>query len=208
MTTYFEGGHPPSLPYAETEEDRKKSRYKLIDDLGIGSRYRECYFNNPSWEATPMLEATKRFVDNNKTFLVLTGNTGSGKTVASIAWLVEMNELNMLAKGKRGLFVESVGVRHALGYGEQERYYREAMMKAPYLVLDDLQGLGEGGVTPAFVTTINDVINERYNHQRKTIITSNLPPDILFKTYGDRVHSRVESDGDILIAESVDRRFM
>jgi DNA replication protein DnaC len=83
---------------------------------------------------------------------------------------------------------------------------RDALFNIDHLLIDDLRYGGEGMVTPAFVTAIDELIDHRLDHQLKTIITSNANKDEFIKTYGERVWSRLKSSGLVYSSNSEDLR--
>lgn len=113
---------------------------------------------------------------------VLVGAVGSGKTYA--AYAVGNAAID------RGVSTEAWGVHEllaALRPGGQEREVDHRVRSAELLILDDLMM----GASPFAVDTITAILNERVNHGRRTIVTTNLTADEMTTTWGPRIMDRI-----------------
>ena len=144
----------------------------------------------------------KRFPDNKKPNLFLTGNTGLGKTfvLRSIAKTVHQNGGDVMLIGASELF--SAFHRHRLGQDVELSFLHNCGM----LLIDDL------GVEPATqnvtVEYFLDLLNKRIDNKKNTVIASNLSADNIVARYGERVYSRIRFKKicDQLIFEGIDIR--
>lgn len=118
--------------------------------------------------------------------LLLGGVVGTGKSTAAgvlayeyarrgfrIAWL-------RASEAARTLFGEEADRRFAL--------WRTAKL----LVIDDL---GTEMVTPAWQQSIDELLDYRWQHSLRTIITTNIKPETFKENYGARVARRIRDDG-------------
>jgi hypothetical protein len=128
------------------------------------------------------------------TIAVLSGTPGCGKTTAAARWLY------LAAKEQRirGLWVTAARLARWARYDDAEM---AVLLKAPRLVVDDLgtEYLDERG---AFMTTFDELLNERYAHRRPTVITTNLNAEAFRARYDLRVVDRIREDGTFMEIES------
>lgn len=120
------------------------------------------------------------------------GEAGIGKT--AIACTIA-KELISKTEGHAAFATVQDIVRVTKGYSSGEdilKRYRFAQV----LVLDDL-GI-EKTPTPFETRAIFDIINERYSHGYKTIITSNLSMKELAEAYGVRIVDRLNEEGIVV----------
>lgn len=130
------------------------------------------------------------FPQPKKPFLVLAGDSGTGKTVLAAALSTALME--------RGASAVTIGafdfLRRALDYHTQfsiEDYTDRftPMLDCDVLVIDDL-----GTETMLKNVTreyLYAVVNERWLHRKITVITTNLAPEALMSRYGESIASRM-----------------
>jgi DNA replication protein DnaC len=123
--------------------------------------------------------------------LLLCGLCGNGKTslAKAIAWLIGYitEHENGYSNRKYMRLHTAKAICHSFGTQDYEGICNSEM-----IIIDDL------GEEPKEVlkygqpeTPIIDLLNERYVHQRITVITSNLETDALRAKYGERVYDRL-----------------
>ncbi len=140
--------------------------------------------------------------------LVLCGPYGCGKTHLSVAIL---NSL-ILNRGARGIFRSYSDMLQQLQATFTTRYVEDEdrdvqvtaydiisdVLECDVLVLDDI---GKEKLTDWNLSMLYHLINQRYNHRRSTIVTTNLPwmlpmpargQESLRERVGEAVHSRLE----------------
>ena len=132
----------------------------------------------------------KNFDDPNEKNLLFTGNTGLGKTFISgcIA-----NEL--LKKGKNVLYQTSPVMLDTIidyRFGKKDSSIYNSLLDVDLLIIDDL---GTECMNNMKFSELFNVINTRLLNQNnkitKTIISTNLNIQNLFKTYDERIVSRL-----------------
>lgn len=156
-------------------------------DFAPGIRHRvQTFLEGPAWS------------------LYLFGAAGTKKTSLAIAALVELRRALKPPRDRIGTFVP------AYTFARQARKMVESRndqavanwRKAPLLILDDL---GANRDTPHVTETLLFLLEERYDHERKTIITTNLSLEGFAKHLDPRVASRLQ-EGMILDLGDTDAR--
>lgn len=138
---------------------------------------------------------------DERPILILVGPTGTGKShlaKAAILWRVE--------HGERATWATAEGVLQAIRrqFGAEVPHYpdtREGWATRPILALDDV---GAGYGTGWNMAEIEQVIFERYERARPTVITSNLDLDALHERQNDpfgRLVSRLSDARRTIYAE-------
>jgi hypothetical protein len=123
--------------------------------------------------------AAERFVsDPSLQLLVIGGPTGRGKTVAA-AWVAATLDACWWISAKDARV------------GDEWGQARARAMKAGNLIVDDL-GL-EASEWAA--KEVGSLIESRFDRGRRTLATTNVPPAMIAKVYGDRFASRMNQQG-------------
>ena len=121
-------------------------------------------------DESPAIVAVREWLDTRKTFLVLGGGVGVGKTVAASWGLVE----------RGGLFRKASQITRMSQYDAEawERLY-----SARLLVIDDLgtEPHDQGGWGAA---ALLDLFDRRYDERARTILTVNVSVDTFRERYG------------------------
>lgn len=160
-----------------------KRLWRLIDEPG-------------GLEDSEPLEAVKAFLASGKTFLVVAGGVGPGKTVAG-AWAIET---------RKGLFVKAIDLTRTGTYDE-ERW--EELRRASLLVIDDLgtEPRDEKGWAAA---NFEALLDHRYDWELPTVMTTNLPFDAFRARYlsadGGRLYDRFKECGEFVEITEPSRR--
>ncbi len=109
--------------------------------------------------------------------LMLVGSPGTGKTHLAVAAL-----RSLMARGHEGIFFDyqnlldriRSGYSEALGAADRDAY--RSVMETELLLLDDI---GSHRVTDWVEDTVTAIVTYRCNHNKPTIVTTNLPdPDM------------------------------
>lgn len=134
-----------------------------------------------------------------RTYLLLSGNKGAGKTHIACGLLRAAWEHYQI----RGLFRPVVDLvdeyrRASRGEPEEQDVIDAAVLRVPLLVLDDY---GAERETALAAERIYRVVDVRYRERRPTIVTTNVPPAEL----EERVYSRIAS-GIVVRFAGDDRR--
>lgn len=136
-------------------------------------------------EKTPATEAVRTFLGSGKTFLLLMGSTGAGKTLATTL---------ALAQHSGGLFVRSLELARLSSYDKADRARLERAHECRFLVIDDL---GAELLHNAWLPMLDELIDIRWGSRRQTIITTNLDSAAFKQRYGARISDRIRDDGFI-----------
>src|SRR5882724_11164612 len=116
------------------------------------------------------------------TLVCLSGNPGSGKTVAASNWLATFGG---------GLFVKAARLSRWDRYDNDEM---NRLLRAARLVIDDL-GTEFQDAKGNFMAILDEVIDVRYDHAKPTVITTNLDAEAFKARYGERIVDRIREAG-------------
>ncbi len=157
-------------------------------------------------------EKVKSFVENfddpEEKNLIFTGNTGVGKTFLTNCIANEMLKLGktVLYQTAPVMFDEINDAKFGRENARFDLY--ENILNVDLLIIDDL---GTEKITDSKITELFTIINTRLLNQNhkitKTIISTNLNVDELFKTYTTRIGSRLAGNYRFLRFFGDDLRF-
>ena len=160
-----------------------------------------------------VLNIAKRFINNfdnpNEKNLLFIGNTGLGKTFLSNCIAYEL-----LKKGKTVLYQSSINMLDAVidykfGKSDNNENIYNNILNVDLLIIDDL---GTENINSIKFAELFNIINSRLlnqnNHITKTIISSNLNIENLFKNYDERIVSRLVGNYNICRFFGDDIRFI
>jgi DNA replication protein DnaC len=135
---------------------------------------------------TPALSAVEEWLQADKTWLLLAGAKGCGKTVAA-TWAVD----HALSSGKSAAFraVSAVGALSQYDDGATEM---ERLRGVHLLVLDEL---GVEFASDYAKSRFFELLDARHEACRPTILTSNLGLADASKRLGERIADRIVGDG-------------
>ncbi|HXJ29541.1 MAG TPA: ATP-binding protein [Gemmatimonadales bacterium] len=192
--------------------ERGRAYAQEIQLLGIweGARVPE-RFNDCSFETFPATSATQLVVaeimdwlDSAAWALVLLGEFGVGKTGLAISALRDAAE-----RRHPGLFVKTpdllARIRATYGKGSEvsEQDVLESLRTVDYLVLDDV---GAEHATDWATSMLFQVLDDRHDHQRKTILTTNLDITGLGLHMGERTLHRFKEGAVFLTVDGPNLR--
>lgn len=147
---------------------------------------------SPRQMATEAISRAKQFIDcfdKKDENIIITGNTGTGKTFLSNCIAGEI-----LSKGYFVVFLSAFSLFSIMkkqtykSYNEYNDADYENIFKCDLLVLDDL---GTEYVTDFTSSRLFQCIDERLLHRRSTVITTNLNMKQLNSAYSERLVSRL-----------------
>ena len=156
------------------------------------------------------IEFVKNFDDPNTHNLLFTGNTGLGKTFMSncIANELIKNGKNVLYQ-TAPVLLETIIDNKMNKYknSKQDDFYRN-VLESDLLIIDDLgtECLNSMKLSELF-TVLNTRLLNLNNHVTKTIISTNLNINNIFKNYEERIGSRIAGFYDIYYFFGDDLRF-
>jgi len=190
----------------ERQHEKKRQNGLFCEaqrQAGVPLRYQQACLE-PFPIASPgqedILACAKAFVETGglgSTGLILIGRVGSGKTHVACAIL---NAL--LQAGKSGLFLTIVQAIRRIKetYGrDAEKTEQEALrgLFAPDIVILDEVGVQRGTDTEHQI--LLEIVNERYNRMKPTILISNLTMPEFTALVGERVVDRFREGGRVLV---------
>jgi DNA replication protein DnaC len=117
--------------------------------------------------------------------MVLAGRIGSGKTLAAALAIIEA------CKSGEGLFVD---VRRLTRWDRFDNEEMDRLLDPSMLVIDDLGGEFTDS-KGAFLSLLEEIISHRCGELKRTIITTNFPPEEFKTRYGERIWSRIIGAG-------------
>lgn len=175
---------------ANREEDERyrrqqefQSRLMALERAGVPERVRTEW--RLGLRETVAVKAAREHADGIKTFLLLLGSPGAGKTIAAAAALV-----------RGGVFRRAVELSRLSSFDrEDQRTFLDAC-RVRLLVLDDL---GSEMLHDGWRPMLDELIDIRYGDRLKTIITSNLDTQTFKARYGERIADRIRHDGDVVL---------
>lgn len=158
---------------------------KLLANARVPARYEHCEISNfdvlPGRFEMSMHKAkvicdgfVREFPLDNNQGLLFTGGVGTGKTHLAVGILKSL----VREKGVRAIFYDYrellKDIQHSYNpeVNETEKGILAPVFDADVLVLDELGALKS---TEWVEDTVSHILNTRYNDQRTTIITTNLP---------------------------------
>lgn len=133
--------------------------------------------------------------------LVLVGPVGTGKSHAAVATARELWVDGMMGEVRR-FFLPTLLDR--LDWRQPDHADVMANVKsARILVLDDL---GSSPLSEWALGRVGSLVNERWERERLTIVTTNLQPEPLKAAVGERIYSRLLDGATMLAMGGDDRR--
>jgi DNA replication protein DnaC len=193
---------------AEEEQKRKLSIAKKLNNAQIPLRYVDTKLNNfvvDNDQQKIKKDFCKNYIDDFENGLnlgrsmVFCGTTGTGKTLLSCCILGEI----IKKYNKTGLFITTIKAVRTVKSTYSKESTTTEQEAIDNLVRYDLLVLDEVGVqfgTEAEKIILFEIINERYQNKKPTILISNLAIDNLRDFVGDRIIDRMaENGGGVLI---------
>ncbi|MCD1147728.1 ATP-binding protein [Peptoniphilus sp. KCTC 25270] len=154
----------------------------------------EDYEKTPWENMNDILEVVDAFLETfpepNDMNLLFYGSTGQGKTFLSNAIAGELLERNYIVVYQTAFsLVDILEQRKFRNDGSEELKLKyELLLEADLLVIDDLGTEMANNFTNS---QIFNIVNSRLISGKKTLISTNLSPSDISKTYTDRIFSRI-----------------
>lgn len=175
----------------------QSSLAKGLADKSFGNFVLDYYPENSKLQMEGILNGCKRYAEafpnDSSAGLLFMGGTGLGKThlSAAIANTVAARGYSVLYESAQQIFDTCDAVRfNRLDLAEKEKYE-----KCSLLIIDDL---GAECITQYSVSSIVSLIDNRIVNGKSTIINTNLTPNAIGKTYGERLLSRLLGEFRVL----------
>ena len=123
--------------------------------------------------------------------LLLQGSIGVGKTTAAIAFCDRLYELHRIVP----MFTKYQSLfKMRLGKTDEDVLTWRRLLQADVLIVDDIIAADRPELSEWKYETLYELFDERYTHEKATIITTNLPPDGLKSLLGERIIDRFRSN--------------
>lgn len=136
--------------------------------------------------------------------LVVTGPVGVGKTYAACALAIRLNEMKVQVRyASQASILRSIRAT----WGQRAETSEESVWRtltAPHVLIVDDVGAARGNDNDAL--RISELIDDRYNDRKPTIIVTNLKPEQLKSELGDRAYDRICEGGRIVVMTGESRR--
>ena len=165
---------------------RVKNISQHLKDYGVPVRYRNCSFDNIECATPRQRNIINHYRDNvPHDFLVLLGKSGTCKTHIAVSVLREVAiklKCSIMFYGVNKLLSDI-----KIGFDTDGKIQR-CVNNVKYLVLDDL---GAQNITEWSNSVIYEIINNRYESELTTIITTNLSKQSILSKFGARLYSRL-----------------
>ena len=135
---------------------------------------------------------------NQKNGLIITGKSGTGKTHLATAILNKLTEKDMLVLMGRLILLLDVIKDTFKDFSSKEKDIIELYSKVDMLIIDDLgtESLNSMKLSELF-TILNTRLLNLNNKVTKTIISTNLGINNIFRNYEERIGSRIAGFYDI-----------
>ncbi len=173
---------------AEGERERAEAmaRYVFRSLKTSGAGEREVDAAREPDMTWPGLVAAAAWWPTDKTWLVMAGATGTGKSVAS-AWLI----LKTLEAGGSAVFKQAADLASMSTYDEG-RDELDRLKRVTLLVVDDF---GTENLTDHAGGLLYVLFDARHSARKRTVLTSNLVGHSLTARFGPRIADRIAQDG-------------
>lgn len=203
----WEAAHP-ELAAAWTEalrEDDARQRQRELDEararteanpallarLGVPARTIAAL---EALRAVPALQQARQWESGEKTFLVLKGDPGTGKTVAA-AWLLRRYLASRAGQAQPtggqvredALWVASSDLACLSSFSEQDREWLQRASWARFLVLDDFAA---EAMHEHALARLERLVDVRYGNNLRTVFTTNADTTSLVDRAGARITDR------------------
>ena len=194
--------------FLNKESQKREARNKQIqidknlNSAMIAPRFKDKTFDNFIAESDHQKRAvrsSKWLLNNmeNSTGLIMVGKPGTGKNHLASAIITEaVKEHN-----KTALFTEALKIVRAIKESWRQKDKVESEVLKSF-VLPDILAIDEIGVQFGSETErmfLTEIINDRYNHKKPTILIGNLQLDELSGIIGERPLDRFREGGKVIV---------
>jgi DNA replication protein DnaC len=193
-------------------EDRrlKQTILRNIDDSMIPVRYKDKnftdyeVFNDKQEEIVTVCE---EFINGKyESGIIFTGKNGTGKTMLCSLIIKEMIKRkphwNNGDNSYRYLYQEAIKIVRAIKDTWRQKASEQAVMdkfvKPKVLVIDEI-GMQYGSDQEK--QSLTEIINDRYNQKKQTILSGNVTVLEMQEILGDRVIDRFRESGSVLVCD-------
>jgi DNA replication protein DnaC len=184
----------------EVESNKRKLNESIrnyISDANIPERFKHKDIETLAGFNEGIISLVKEFIAvGNKNGMMFIGPNGTGKTHVAIGVL----KAYIRRHNKKGLFTETTkiirSIKNAWNMRQSELDIIDKFVKPDLLVIDEI-GVGFQSETETLYLT--EIINDRYNALKPTIIISNFNLIELTEILGERVIDRFREGGKLIV---------
>lgn len=157
---------------------------KALEAVGVPRKSREAALGE--LKLTSALGQVQSWSQTTRNLLILSGGVGVGKSVAAAWWMAQMVvDMKPTPRTPRHWWRAMLVARRGVYSDEHEMLY-----SVRGLVIDDV-GTEYSDVRGFFGSTLEDVVDHRYENGLPTLLTTNMRPADFCERYGERIHDRL-----------------
>jgi DNA replication protein DnaC len=171
---------------AAAERAARQRDAEALTNAGVPERQRRVLAD---LRDTPAVLSVREWQASDHCALVLSGGVGTGKSIAAAAWLLET--VRSLPSGLRSRRWWKAFDLCRLGQFADEL---GDLCRVRSLVIDDLGG-EYADKSGSFATTLTWLVDARYEHNRRIVMTTNLEAAAFRARYGERIYDRLRECG-------------
>lgn len=175
----------------EEAAERAEAAQHRLQGAGVGSRAAKAWAG--SLKGTEAIKAVREWLNGDVCFLLLSGDVGCGKTVAAVEAIAT----------HYGRFWRAADASRLGAFGSEAGEELARMRSASLLVLDDL---GTEFLADVWHANFDALVDYRYSEKKRTLLTTNLAPELFRERYGTRVADRIRHDGTVFRCGSTSMR--
>lgn len=165
-------------------------------------------------EETPVVQATRKWLDSDASFLLLHGETGGGKSLAAALVFERARDTVRWVGGEMQrwnsgdcYFIAASELSRGSYFDDDSRRLIRHLKRVRFLVLDEL---GAELASAPYLSTLDEVMTERFGDaRRRTVLTSNVSarrpandkPSPFEERYGSRIARRIRESGTVVAVE-------
>jgi DNA replication protein DnaC len=179
------------------QQELKDYKHYLLNHCNLPKRYIDLKFNTfPNTENHPrkniILSECKKYIDNYKSkFITFYGYPSTGKTALSVIMMKYIiNRINSI-KFTCYFITENELINEIVGFNQKQIYYK--YINYDLLCIDELGLTGKGN------EKIFNVINDRYNKYKATILTTNIDITKTEDVILYRIYERIAQKPNLLL---------
>lgn len=212
----------PERPALEVKAEHEASEDKRLQahmkGCGVPCRCSELICGAERLKDTAAVLGIREWLRSGKTFCLLAGGFGTGKTIAAAAVLKMARKSiafwdhdkdrpvdSWSYSTSQGMFVRAAELSSTSPFAEEGRGHWARVRRVPWLVIDDIgmERIDNAGI---WLEQFDLLMDCRYSEKRRTVLSTNLDMDAFGARYLGRVLDRVEDDGLIVLCGSESMR--
>jgi len=163
----------------QEREEETQRRVSALNAVGWPMRALEAAVSADTQK--PGIQVISAWDVKKRSVLVLSGDPGSGKTVAAAWWALQ--------RAHPARFVRAASFAAQSRYDEEKRNMLDGA-----LVLDDL-GAEYNDAKGSFLVDLDELVDSFYGNRRPLVITTNLDAPQFKARYGERINDRLRECG-------------